>query len=88
MAGTSGISTVCLVHFSWSHATNTPDRPNRPNEKDRLADFSILLEKSTRKAGLLPARLVQAVLRYLRQELQDCFIPPHRANSWSMDYSR
>ena len=61
MAGTSGISTVCLVHFSWSHATNTPDRPNRPNEKDRLADFSILLEKFTRKAGLLPARLVQVV---------------------------
>jgi hypothetical protein len=48
MACTSGTSPVYLVHLVSFGQPNTRDklnRPNRPNEQDKLADFfSILLE--------------------------------------------
>ena len=44
MVRTSGTSPVCLVHLVNLMQPNKLDRPNRPNEQDRLADFfSILL---------------------------------------------
>jgi hypothetical protein len=55
MVCTSGISLVCLVHLVSLIQLNKPDRLNRPNEQDKLADFfSILLEKHEGREKLSP----------------------------------
>ena len=40
MAYTSEKNPVCLVHLGSLRQPNKPDRLNRPNEQDRVADFS------------------------------------------------
>jgi hypothetical protein len=44
---------VCLVHLVSLLQPNKLDRPNRPNEQDRLADFFSILPDVSLLCGVL-----------------------------------
>ena len=57
---------VCLVHLVSLVQPNKSDRPNRPNEQDRLADFfGTLLDMEHSQGGRISG--------YLRYVLRNCF---------------
>ena len=48
---------VCLVHLVCLMQPNKPDRLNRPNEQDRLADFFSILLACCHDDG--PSRIIR-----------------------------